>query len=117
MGFTEEKVKKHLRNQAVINSYQRENKENQIDFEPLEEDYEISDDIEEMPSAERVLTREFDNAKGDAFDGDRADVSQDKNFPKITKQVKNLSTSNTNHFLATTTFGKILNSHHNFIST
>jgi hypothetical protein len=60
----------------------------------IDEDFEISDDIEELPTTGRVMTTEFDNAKGDAFDSDRKIMPNGRNLPKMTKLAKNFSLNN-----------------------
>ena len=88
-GCIEETPKK----QVIVNHFpSSENKENEdVGKQAIDEDFEISDDIEELPTTGRVMTTEFDNAKGDAFDSDRKVMPKGRNLPKMTKLAKNFS--------------------------
>jgi len=80
-------------------TFDMDNKENRKVSKALsDDDFEISDDIEEIPTSSQVLATEFDNAKGDAFDSDRREIQRGRNLPKITRLVKNLSLANADCF-------------------
>lgn len=72
-----------------------------------EEEYEVPDDTEEMPSTCSIPRTNFDNTKSDAFGASRRATAKDRNCPKVSRQIKNFRGSNNVYMQTFTKLGKL----------